>query len=116
MRFRLALLATVMVTVVSEARAADAASAPRQYRVATFQADVTIPVGHACMGGGIPDVNEIIDPLFAKGFVLLGGSEQPVVVVAVDFCQLNNDAFDRWRAALAEAAGTAPQRVMLATV
>ena len=116
MRFRLALLATVMVTVVSEARAADAASAPRQYRVATFQADVTIPVGHACMGGGIPDVNEIIDPLFAKGFVLLGGSEQPVVLVAVDFCQLNNDAFDRWRAALAEAAGTAPQRVMLATV
>ena len=77
MRFRLALLATVMVTVVSEARAADAASAPRQYRVATFQADVTIPVGHACMGGGIPDVNEIIDPLFAKGFVLLGVASRP---------------------------------------
>src|SRR5687767_3802997 len=58
-------------------------------RVATFEATITIPVGHACMGGGISDAREIIDPLFAKGFVLLG-VDKPVVVVALDWCQCNN--------------------------
>ena len=47
------------------------AAEPGEYRVATFTADITIPVGHACMGGGIADAKEIVDPLFAKGFVLL---------------------------------------------
>jgi hypothetical protein len=88
------------------------------YRVAPFEAVVTIPVGHACMGGGIADAKEILDPLFAKGFVLLGDqpAEKPVVVVAVDYCQLNNDAYDFWRDVLAEAAGTDRRRVLLATV
>ena len=54
-------------------------------------------------------------PLFAKGFVLLGAGK-PVVVAALDWCQCNNDSYDRWREALAEAAGTVPKRVMLATV
>src|SRR5512136_675136 len=85
------------------------------FRVASFEADVTIPIGHACMGGGVADAREILDPLFAKGFVLLGAGE-PVVVVVLDWCQCNNDSYDRWREALAEAAGTAPKRVMLATV
>jgi hypothetical protein len=84
-------------------------------RVSTFEATITIPVGHACMGGGISDAREIIDPLFAKGFVLLG-ADKPVVVVALDWCQCNNDSYDRWRDVLAEAAGTTRQRVMLATV
>ncbi|MHB8898700.1 MAG: hypothetical protein ACYC6Y_08140 [Thermoguttaceae bacterium] len=86
-----------------------------EYRVATFEADITIPVGHACMGGGVADAKEIVDPLFAKGFVL-AGLDQPVVVVALDWCQCNNDSYDRWRQVLAEAAGTSRQRVMLATV
>jgi hypothetical protein len=85
------------------------------FRVATFQADITIPVGHACMGGGVADAKEIVDPLFAKGVALLGAGE-PIVVVALDWCQCNNDSYDRWREALAEAAGTNPRRVMLATV
>ena len=85
------------------------------YQVATFQADITIPVGHACMGGGISDAKEIVDPLCAKGFVLLG-PEKPIVFVVLDWCQVNNDSFDRWRDVLAEAAGTTPQRVMLSTV
>jgi len=83
--------------------------------VAVFEADVTIPIGHACMGGGVADAREIVDPLFAKGFVLLGAGE-PIVVVALDWCQCNNDSYDRWRDALAAAAGTTRRRVMLATV
>ncbi len=86
-----------------------------EFRAATFEADITIPIGHACMGGGVMDANKIIDPLFAKGFVLLGAGE-PIVVAALDWCQCNNDSYDRWRAALAKAAGTHPERVMLATV
>ena len=92
-----------------------AVAAQGAFRVATFEADITIPIGHACMGGGVADAKEIVDPLFAKGFVLLGAGE-PVVVVALDWCQCNNDSYDRWRAVLAEAAGTIPKRVMLATV
>ncbi len=90
------------------------AAAP-EFRVATFEADITIPLGHACMGGGVADAKQILDPLFAKGFVLLGTGE-PIVVVALDWCQCNNDSYDRWRAGLARAAGTRAERVMLATV
>lgn len=86
-----------------------------EYRVATFEADITIPIGHACMGGGVEDAKEIVDPLFAKGFVLTG-MDKPVVVIALDWCQCNNDSYDRWRDVLAEAAGTTRPRVMLATV
>ena len=85
------------------------------FRAATFEADVTVPIGHACMGGGVADAKKIVDPLFAKGFVLLGAGE-PIVVVALDWCRCNNDSYDRWREVLAEAAETSPRRVLLATV
>jgi len=96
-------------------QSANTLAAASEFRVATFEADITIPIGHACMGGGVADAKEILDPLFAKGFVLLGAGE-PIVVVALDWCQCNNDSYDRWRAGLADAAGTRAERVMLATV
>ncbi len=86
-----------------------------EYRAATFEADITIPIGHACMGGCIAPAKEIVDPLFAKGCVLLG-AELPVVVIALDWCRCSNDSYDRWRDVLADAAGTTRQRVMLSTV
>lgn len=121
------------------------------WEVCTFEAEITIPVGHACMGGGVADAKEILDPLWAKGFVLRpagikttggkpvqenqssAGEKQPggeglqppprgkaeafpIVVVALDWCQCNNDSYDRWREVLAEAAGTTRQRVLLAAV
>lgn len=85
------------------------------YRAAVFSADITIPIGHACMGGGVADAKQIVDPLFAKGFVFLGAGK-PIVVISLDWCQCNNDSYDRWRDVLAEAAGTDRKRVMLATV
>src|SRR5688500_8762275 len=112
--FRARLLAPVTILCFLCASAATFA-APGDYRVATFEADVTIPVGHACMGGGVADAKEVADPLFARGFVLLGPAE-PVVVAALDWCQCNNDSYDRWRDALADAAGTSRTRVVLATV
>lgn len=86
-----------------------------EFRVATFEADITIPIGHACMGGGVADAKEIVDSLYARGFALLGAGE-PIVVVSLDWCQVNNDSHDRWRDVLAEAAVTKRERVMLATV
>jgi hypothetical protein len=82
------------------------------FQLATFTAEVTVPLGHALMGGGIAPAKEIVDPLFAQGLVLLGAG-QPIVLVAVDWCEIRNDAFDAWRTALADAAGTAPQRVLV---
>ncbi len=90
------------------------ASAPR-FQVATFRVDVTVPLGHACMGGGIAPAKEIVDPLFVRGVALLG-PEKPLVFVAVDWCEIRNDAYDHWRDALAEAAGTSRERVLLASV
>src|SRR5690349_17309030 len=86
------------------------------YRLATFSADVTPPIGHPCMGGGIKPVEKIGDPLFAHGFVLLSDKAKPVVVVAVDWCEIRNDAYERWRSVLAEAAKTDPQRVLVSAL
>lgn len=84
------------------------------FRVATFSADITVPIGHGMMGGAWLSTN-IADPLEANGLVLLG-EEQPIVFAALDWCEIRNESFTRWQQALAEAAGTTPERVMVCTV
>jgi hypothetical protein len=81
-------------------------------RLAVFRAEVTPPIGHPCMGGGIRPVERIDDPLFAHGFVLLGQGK-PIVVAAVDWCEIRNDSYERWREALAGAAGTDREHVLV---
>lgn len=83
-----------------------------EWRLAVLEADVTPPVGHACMGGGIAPVKSVADPLYARGCVLLG-PEKPVVIVSIEWCEIRNSSYDQWRGALAKAAGTEPARVML---
>jgi hypothetical protein len=83
--------------------------------LSTFSAEVTPPLGHALMGGGIAPAAKIVDPLFARGIVLRG-VDKPVVLVSVEWCELRNDAFARWRSVLAEAAGTTPERVLVSCV
>jgi hypothetical protein len=85
------------------------------YQLAVFTAEVTPPLGHALMGGGIQPAKQIDDPLFANGFVLLGAGD-PIVFVAVDWCEIRNDAYDRWRTVLAEAAKTKRERVLVAAL
>lgn len=85
------------------------------YALATFSADVTPPLGHALMGGGIALAKRIADPLFARGFVLMGAG-RPIVLAAIDWCEIRNDAYERWREVLAHAAGTEPQRVMVTSL
>lgn len=88
------------------------AEGPSDFSVAVFSADITPPIGHPCMGGGIAPVRRIDDPLYAHGFVLLGEGK-PVLVAALDWCEVRNDAYERWRTVLAEAAGTDPVRVLV---
>ena len=85
------------------------------HELSTFQADITPPLGHALMGGGITPAQRIADPLSAHGFVLRG-SGLPIVLVSLDWCEVRNDAYDRWRTVLAQAAGTAKERVLLTCI
>jgi hypothetical protein len=94
------------------------AAAPRAdvWRLSTFKADVTPPLGHPVLGdGSFPPARLVANPLLTKGLVL-EGPDRPVVLAAVDWCELRNDAYARWRAALAEAAGTTVDRVLVSCV
>ncbi len=95
-------------------RAGRAAEGATRLRLATFSADVTVPLGHGMMGGSWLS-KSIADPLEAHGFVLLDGGA-PVVFVSVDWCEIRNDAYERWQTVLAKAAGTKPERVVVTAV
>ena len=81
-----------------------------KYRIAPFRFDVTPPLGHPLCGGWIKPAIGTDDSLECIGYILLG-SGAPVVVCAVDWTGILNEAHVRWRAALAQAAGTTPDRV-----
>jgi hypothetical protein len=84
-------------------------------RLSTFSADVTVPLGHGMMGGAWLST-KIAGPLSARGVVLAGENFAPVVFVSIDWCEIRNDALMRWKTALAEAAGTRPERVMVCAI
>lgn len=86
-----------------------------EIKVATFQADVTIPIGHRCMGVLPTKSKDVHDPLEAKGFVLLG-DEKPIVVVAVDWCEIRNGSYDQWREAIAVSVTTTRERVLVTSL
>jgi hypothetical protein len=87
------------------------AKEPPRLALSTFLTEITPPVGHPCMGGGIAPVKEVLDPLFAHGFIL-HGTGKPVAFVALDWCEVRNGAYELFRTAVAKAVGTDPGRVM----
>lgn len=93
-----------------------AAAAAPALRVAPFRAEITPPVGGTLFNN--VRARSIVDPLWALGVVLLpaGKNELPVVIAALDWCELRNRTYDDWRQALAEAAGTRRERVLLSCV
>ena len=83
--------------------------------IATFQADVTPPIGSPLCDGLVKPAATIVDPLSARGVVLFGEGK-PIVLCAVDWVGIGNGGHDAWRAALADAAGTSVDRVVVHTL
>jgi hypothetical protein len=81
-------------------------------RVAPFKVDATPAVGTPV---AYAKARSIEDPLSARGVVLLGAGK-PVVLCAVDWIGIGNAGHDEWRAGLARAAGTTPDRVTVHTL
>ena len=86
-----------------------------EYQLSMFSEDVTIPLGHRCMGVLPTKSRSIADPLEARGFVL-HGNVSPIVVVAVDWCEIRNGAYDEWRDAIAAVADTTRERVLVTSL
>lgn len=82
-------------------------------RLATFDVDATPPVGTMMAYDPVKRVDEL--SLRARGIVLLGAGD-PIVLCAVDWIGIGNEGHDAFRATLAEAAGTKPQRVAVHTL
>ena len=87
----------------------------RPLAICTFQADATPPLGSPLCDAAVPAAQQIVDPLSARGVVLLG-DEKPIVLCAVDWVGIGNGGYDAWREALARAAGTSVDRVALHTL
>lgn len=79
-------------------------------QIATFEADVTPPLGTALCDGFVPPAQEIVDRLSARGIVILGAGK-PIVLCAFDWVGIGNAGYDSFREALARAAGTTTDRV-----
>jgi hypothetical protein len=82
-----------------------------ELRVATFQIDVTPPIGSPLCDALVPPAIGVADPLSARGIVLQADDEPPVVLVAVDWVGIGNEGHDAWRNEIAEACRTGPDRV-----
>ena len=84
-------------------------------KIAPFRFDVSPPIGHPLCGGWITPVKSVSDNLEAIGYVILG-LDKPMVICAVDWTGILNSAHVAWRTALAQAAGTTPDRVAVQCV
>jgi hypothetical protein len=79
-------------------------------RIATFEADVTPPIGAPLCDALVQPAKQIDDPLLARGLILFG-AEKPIVLCALDWVGIGNTGHDAFRDALAKAAGTTRERV-----
>src|SRR5438067_275740 len=104
------LRSALFLTFVLTARADD------KLRIATFQVDVTPPLGSPlCCAAGVKPAAKIVDPLSARGLVLLVPAK-PIVLVAVDWEGIANEGWDEWRRAIADAVGTDMEHVSVHTL
>jgi hypothetical protein len=81
--------------------------------MSTFDVDATPPIGS--MMAYDPVINTWDLGLRAKGVVLIGAGK-PIVLCSFDWIEINNESQDVFKKALADAAGTIPERVVVHTV
>lgn len=108
-------LAGILIIFSLFAKGANPAQGLKQegLRVPTFDIDVTPPVGSFLAYVTATSVWDL--GLRARGIVLLGAG-QPVVLCSVDWIGIGNEGHDAFCFALAQAAGTTPERVAVHTV
>lgn len=83
-------------------------------QLATFKVDITCPIGHPLTAGWKDPAVGFADPLYAAGMILYG-ADKPVVLCAVDWCEISNRSHIMWRESLADAAGTDADHVAVQT-
>jgi hypothetical protein len=79
-------------------------------RIATFQVDATPPLGSPLCDGLVAPAKEIVDPLSARGIILLT-EQKPIVLCVFDWVGIGNEGHDAFGRALADAVDTTPDRV-----
>lgn len=80
-----------------------------------FDVDATVPMGHSMCGGWIKPAEVVDDPLRLRG-VIIQGNDAPIVLAAIDWTGICNDAYFQIRDAIAKAAHTTADRVSLHSV
>jgi hypothetical protein len=99
-------IALFLATTIGAARAAE------PLKVGVFAVDASPPVGSPLAY----DQNKgVVHPLSCRGVVVIGDG-QPVVLCAVDWIGIANDGQVEFRQALAQAAGTDSNRVVVHTL
>jgi len=112
MRSLLTILVCGLFTFACSLAATCPASESPALRVATFECDVTPPLGHRLTVEPLASVEQ---PLAAKGIVLDDGPAR-YVLCAIDWCILSNDCHLKFRRKAAVAAGTKVENVCVQTV
>ena len=82
------------------------------FRVGVFDLDVSPPLGSPL---AYDPCDAVAMSLRASGIVIVG-SDQPIVLCAVDWIGIANDAHTQWCRTIADAVGTVPERVSVHTV
>ncbi len=99
--------------ICAENNVSEPGAKAQELEIAVFDIDATPPEGtHLTYD---TEINKWDLGLRAKGIVLLGAGK-PIVLCAVDWIGIANEGYDAFRNALAEGAGTVPERVDLHTV
>ncbi len=99
-----------LILLIAAAMGEARADAP--LKVGVFAVDASPPVGSPL---AYDPTKGVSDPLSCKGIVLIGEG-RPIVLCAVDWIGIANDGQVEFRKALAEAAGTDPNRVAVHTL
>lgn len=103
------LLATLAASLISVG-ATTATAGERKLEVATFEFDVTPPLGTPLCDGAVEKAQQIVDPLTCRG-IILSSDERPIVLCAIDWLGISGKGHEAWRRTLADAAGTSLDRV-----
>jgi len=87
----------------------------KKLRIATFEVEISPPLGSLLCHGNVQPAREIVTPLLARGIVILGAGD-PLVLCSMDWVTLANASHSEVCEAIAKAVGTTSDRVAVHTV